>query len=268
MLVKVTVQSGRIRDIRIRSTLSLHPSERYGRSMLREKALSIGLLPLVLLSGRHADAVDRVPCLPVGVPVLEKGDFVFFSSSVFAKPTNEVETRRRAERLNWIKRFRICLTNGYKNFAGNELDELHTAGCELFIYRWFNGFYKTELAQDVEGQPPHGYIAQFPEMVRLFREIYAHPDWILNHETPDAVVRYFEHGFVVVTRSNERVTFKPDEKCLPKGLIDLWDIFEGTRVHGWNSRRSVTIFPVYYPSTDSYYPSGRVYMYLTEAETR
>jgi len=482
--------------------------------VLQEKVLSIGWLPLVLLFGRYSVAAESVPCFPAGVPVLEKGDFVFFSSTVFSKPTNETEARRRAERLNWIKRFRICLTNGYKNFAGNELDALHAAGCELSIYRWFNGFYKTELAQDVEGQPPHGYVTQFPDMVKLFRDIHAHPDWILNHEAPiqgngatypayfydygnpdfrrfyaasirrdldragydgvffdyiggwalpaevhalwgkkhprltydeaglqflkelrkaigakqifgnqayrlpdgyyeaidydaseslatsfvwgkearlltedgmkdvrdtfyrpwdgpggyketsqnrrtkaerkprvrvcdinylnpwyvptggsadvegermrvftartdrpaifygyaisklvggyvcasdwyaegygeddiyfldlseplssryvempHAVVRYFKHGFVVVTRSNERVTFKPDDKFLPDGLISLWDVFEGTRVHGWVSRRSVTIFPAYYPSTNSYYPSGRVYMYLREAET-
>ena len=476
--------------------------------------MSIGWLPLVLLFGGYSFAAESVPCFPAGVPVLEKGDFVFFSSSVFSKPTNELEARRRAERLNWIKRFRICLTNGYKNFVGDELEELHTAGCELFIYRWFNGFYRTELAENVEGQPPRGYVAQFPAIVKLFREIHAHPDWILNHqtpiqgsgavhpayfhdygnpefrrffaasirrdldragydgvffdyiggwalpakvhaiweqkyprlsydeaglqflkelrsaigakrifgnqayrlndgyyeaidydaseslatsfvwgkearlltedglkdvwdtfyrpwdgpggykqasqdrrmkaegkprvrvcdinylkpwhvptggsadvdgermrvftqrtdrpaifygyaisklvggytcasdwyaegygeddvyfldlgepinpryvETPHAVIRYFKHGFVVVTRSNECVTFKQDVRFLPEGLIDLWDVFEGTRVHGWASQRSVTIFPAYYPSTNSYYPSGRVYMYLREIET-
>ena len=116
--------------------------------------------------------------------MLAQGDFIFFSYAVFSKPTNEAEARRRAERLNWIKRFRICLTNGYQNFAGNELEQLHAAGCELFIYRWFNGYYEEELAESVAGQPPTSYAAQFPEIVRLFREIHAHPDWILNHETP------------------------------------------------------------------------------------
>ena len=30
-------------------------------------------------------------------------------------------------------------------------------------------------------------------------------------------------------------------------------------------RRAVTVFPAYYPSTQSYYPSGRVYVYLPKS---
>ncbi|MFV1966292.1 MAG: putative glycoside hydrolase [Pirellulaceae bacterium] len=466
-------------------------------------------LVLAMLWGRLFEGAENTSCFPAGVPVLAKGEFIFFSNAVFAKPTNETEAQRQAERLKWIKRFRICLTNGYENFAGEELEQLHSAGCELFIYRWFNGYYEAELPEGVAGQPPSNYAAQFPEIIRIFREIHAHPDWILNHETPmqgggaanrayfydygnpafrrffaasirrdldqtgydgvffdyiggwalpaevrtvwerkyprltydeaglqflrelravmgakrifgnqayrlgegyyqlldydaseslatsfswgkqarcltedgvkevrdtfyrpwdspggykeisqarrrraerhphvrvcdinyllpwrvltgvsaevdgrrlpvltawtdrpaifygyaisklvggyayasdwyaegygeddvyfldlgeplserfvetpDTVARYYEHGFVVATRSNERVTFKPDVTFFPKDLIDLWDVFEGPRVHGWASRQSVTLLPSYYPSTNSYYPSGRVYMYL------
>ena len=66
--------------------------------MLHEKMSSIGWLTLVLLFGTYSNAAECVPCFPAGVPVLEKGDFVFFSSSVFSKPTNDAEARRRGER--------------------------------------------------------------------------------------------------------------------------------------------------------------------------
>jgi hypothetical protein len=453
---------------------------------------------------------------PAGVPVLQKGDFVFFSNTVFQTPANEAESRRRAERLEWIKRFRICLTNGYQNFAGKELRELHEAGCELFVYRWFNGYYKSELLPDDAPAQATAYIRQFPGMVKLFREIHAHPQWLLNPgkplqgggaehpayfydyanaefrrfyaasirrdldeaqydgvffdyigswalpaeinvawqkkhpgttydeagiafltelraaiggkrifgnqayrlpegyyqvidydaseslatsfvwgkeamlqmegrgeqktldtfyrpwdgpegykeaarqrlaaavknprvrvcdinylqpwrvptgetvkageqrvpvftertdrpaifysyavtklvggcvfasdwyaegfgdddiyfldlgeplhnqyiETPDAVVRYYKNGFVVATRSNRRVVFQPEAKFLPAGLTDVWDVYEGTRVHGWSSRGAVTVLPAYYPSTQSYYPSGRVYVYLAKSSEK
>ena len=152
--------------------------------MPSKATITFSWLMLVLLCGRSSDGTERALPFPAGVPVLAQGDFIFFSNAVFLKPTNEVEARRRAERLDWIKRFRICLTNGYQNFAGKELEQLHAAGCELFIYRWFNGYYEEELAESVAGQPPTSYAAQFPEIVRLFRDIHAHPDWILNHETP------------------------------------------------------------------------------------
>lgn len=84
-------------------------------------------------------------------------------------------------------------------------------------------------------------------------------------ETPHAVARYYKHGFVVVTRSNRRVVFQPEARFLPVGLSDVWDVYEGTRVHGWSSRRTVTVFPAYYPSTQSYYPSGRVYVCLKKS---
>ena len=466
---------------------------------------------LVVFSGElPANAAETGLPRPAEIPVLTQGDFVFFSPLVFQRPSNEAEAQRRAERLAWIKRFRICLTNGYETFAGRDLEELHAAGCELFIYRWFNGFYAAELAENKSEEQGTSYYRQFPHMVQLFREIYAHPEWVLNHgtsiqgggaehpayfydyansdfrrffvasiqrdlersqydgvffdyigdwalppavaqlwdhkhpdltyndaglrflqelraaigtrrifgnqayrltepyydlidydaseslatsyvwgkeaalyeenggvkscrdtfyrnwdgaggyeeisrerraratlkprvrvcdinylqpwrvptgtmvevsgqslpvftqrtdrpaifysyavsklvggcvfasdwhaegygeddiyfvdlgepldtgyaETPEVVARYFRNGFVAVTRGNGRVVFSPDAKFLPEGLAGLWDTYEGTRVHGWSSRRTVTVFPAYYPSTQRYYPSGRVYVYL------
>ena len=455
-------------------------------------------------------AAELPRAFPAGVPILKQGDFIFFSSSVFQKPANDAEVRRRAERIEWIKRFRICLTNGYQNFVGKELQELHAAGCELFLYRWFNGFYRSETLPDDAPAQTKAYVAQFPGMVKLFRQIQARPEWLLNPdkpiqgggaehpayfydyadaefrrfyaasirrdlgeaqydgvffdyigswalpaeittiwqqkhpgtsydnagiaflkelraaigskrifgnqayrlppgyysvidydateslatsfvwgreakllmegcgeqkvldtfyrpwdgpegykeaarerltmaaasprvrlcdvnylqpwrvptgetvevggrrvpiftertdrpaifygcaitklvggyafasdwyaeghgeedvyfldlgeplepqyvEKPDVVVRYYENGFVLVTRSSNRVVFQPEARCLPAGAAGLWDVYEGTRVPGWMSRRAVTIFPAYYPSTQSYYPSGRVYVYL------
>jgi hypothetical protein len=81
-------------------------------------------------------------------------------------------------------------------------------------------------------------------------------------EMPDVVVRYCQNGFTLVTRCNERVVFQPEARHLPAGLAGLWDVYEGSRVHDWSSRRAVTVFPAFYPSTQSYYPSGRVYVYL------
>jgi hypothetical protein len=83
-------------------------------------------------------------------------------------------------------------------------------------------------------------------------------------ETADAVVRYFANGFVVVTRTNRRTRVVTHESLIPPRTAGLWDVYEGTRVWRWPERREVEIFPAYYPATDSYHPSGRVYVYLTE----
>lgn len=453
---------------------------------------------------------------PARLPVLPKGDFVFFSTAVFQTPGNEAEALRRAARLEWIKRFRICLTNGYQNFAGKDLQELRAAGSELFIYRWFNGFYRVELLPDDAPAESRAYYAQFPGMVELFRQIHAHPEWLLNPdlpiqgggaaypayfydyanaefrrffetairrdldgaqydgvffdyiggwalppeideiwqarhpgttydvagitfltelraaigakrifgnqayrlpegyydvidydaseslatsfvwgkeavlqmegsgpqnvldtfyrswdgpggyreaarerlaaaargsrarvcdinylqpwrvptgetveaggrrvpvftqrtdrpaifysyaisklaggyafasdwyaegfgeddvyfldlgeplhsqyvETSGAVVRYYKNGFVLVTRSNQPLVFQPDAGFLPAGVAEVWDVYEGTSVHGWSTRRAVSVVPAYYASTESYYPSGRVYAYLNSMSAK
>ncbi len=470
------------------------------------------MIPLawVVVSSLPLQARERPNALPVSIPVLDKGEFIMFSHSVFQQPTDETSISRRARQLEWIKRFRICLTNGYENFAGQDLQNLHDAGCELFLYRWFNGFYRTELLPEDVPDATKVYLSKFPAMVQLFREVRSHPEWLLNPdspiqgsgaehpayfydyanpefrsffvasiqrdlqqthydgvffdyigswalptevkaiwhdkhpeltydeaglqflrelrqalgdkrvlgnqayrlrgdyyglidydiseslatsfvwgkealldlqgseqqtvrdtfyrpwdgpggyqetarqrldmaarwprvrvcdinylqpwyvpagevaaadgtnvpvfaaqtdrpaifygyaitklvggyvyasdwfaeglgedgvyfldlgepveehfvETPDVVVRYYENGFVVITRSSDRVTFQPDSTRLPEGVVDLWDVYAGAPVSDWSSRRMVEIVPAHYPSTDSRYPSGRVFMYL------
>lgn len=76
------------------------------------------------------------------------------------------------------------MTNGYQNFAGKELQELHAAGCQLFLYRWFNGFYRSETLPDDAPAQAKAYVAQFPGMVSLFRQIQSRPEWLLNPDKP------------------------------------------------------------------------------------
>ncbi|MBM4088065.1 MAG: hypothetical protein FJ276_01355 [Planctomycetes bacterium] len=483
---------------------------RVGRNLRRG-----GLLVLLTVLCRPAAAADA-PYYPAEIPALRKADFIFFSNAVFAEPANEKEARKRAVQIDFIRRFRICLTNGYANFAGEELDDLHAAGCEFFIYRWFNGFYVRELPAESDRGRETDFISSYPEIARMHREIHAHPDWLLNHsrpiqgggasepawffdygnpefrryyvaaiqrdlaaarydgvffdyiggwalpaeikplfnekhpgqtyddagilflrelraaigtqkifgnqayrlpeayydlidydateshatsfvwgkeaslflegqgvksvldtfvrewdgpngcqeiarqsramsaakprvkvcdinylqprrvptgasaevggrrtpvfsertdrpsifysyvvsklhnaaafasdwycpghgqddvyfldlgepldgdyvEHPDAVVRYFKNGFVVLTRRNGRVVFAPDAKYLPEDLQGVWDVYEGIAVHDWPVRRSVTIDPAWYPSTRSHYPSGRVYMFLRNSPAK
>ena len=108
---------------------------------------------------------------PAEIPRLKKGDFVVFHWDVFTDP--EVH----AQYFDYIKKFRICFTNGYRNFAGKDLKELHEAGCELFFYRWFNGYY--EAAVDPSSEQ-FAYYKPFPKMVERFKHIHSHPEWLIN----------------------------------------------------------------------------------------
>jgi hypothetical protein len=105
----------------------------------------------------------------------KRGEFIFFSNRVFEpgqEHTADIET---------IQQFHVCLTNGYVNFTGKARDTLRTAGCDLFIYLWFNGFYEKELGLASE---EHDSIRQFPDMMEAFRTIQAHSDWLLNADHP------------------------------------------------------------------------------------
>ena len=57
-------------------------------------AAVLGALGLPLRAG------DLSHGLPPGVPLLKRGDFVFFSPAVFQKPANEAEARRQ---VNWAR---------------------------------------------------------------------------------------------------------------------------------------------------------------------
>ncbi|NUM55120.1 MAG: hypothetical protein HUU46_15860 [Candidatus Hydrogenedentes bacterium] len=452
---------------------------------------------------------------PANIPAAEKGEFIFFNSGLIDPPASEEASKDRNAGVAYLKRFRICLTNGYKNFEGTNLDELHQAGCEFFIYRWFNGYYEKELVREGSAdQDP--YYRLFPKMIGLLREIHGRPEWLVNPatpmqgagavhpayffdyaepefrrffvasiksdleesrydgvffdyigswalpdevkkrwtdkhpdktyddcgvlflrelrmaigakkifgnqayrlpeayydwidydvsesnatsfmwgtearlhlqnagdelvrdtfyrpwdglngykrtsasrreravkyphvkicdinylqprrvptgksidvggqprpffgerpdrpaifysyvaakldnaaafasdwyapgtaeddvyfldlgrpvqasfvETPAAVVRYYDNGFVLLTRSNGPLIFQPDPSMIPAGTTGVWDVFEGIPVRTWPTKQQVVIEPVWYPSTQSYYPSGRVFMYLREIQGR
>lgn len=104
-----------------------------------------------------------------------RGEFIFFSHRVFEPG------KGRAREIDYIKQFRVCLTNGYANFEGQEREAMQKAGCQLFLYLWFNGFYDKERDQAGEVAP---YIRRFPDMVEAFRTIHAHPEWLLNPGRP------------------------------------------------------------------------------------
>ncbi len=93
------------------------------------------------------------------VPRLEKGEFIFFPSHVVT------ETEKHREYFERLTSFRVCLTNGYWNFAPAHRDELHAEGCELFIYIWFNGFYEKEM-------PAADKSAEVLHMSGIWREMF------------------------------------------------------------------------------------------------
>ncbi len=149
----------------------------------RQFSTAIPLVVMLCAIALPLRADEPSHCFPAGIPTLPQGDFLFFSPRVFQKPADEAQARQRKEHLEWIKRFRICLTNGYQTFSDQDLRELHQAGCELFLYRWFNGYYESELIAEQASVQAEAYINEFPGMAKLFREIDAHPAWLLNPET-------------------------------------------------------------------------------------
>ncbi len=116
------------------------------------------------------------PDLPPEAKKRRKGEFIFFSNTVVEQPERNVRD------FEYVKQFRICLTNGYQNFTGKELKELHAAGSEVFLYLWFNGYYEKELARgNLREEDSH----PFPQMVELFRAVHEHPEWLLNPKQPE-----------------------------------------------------------------------------------
>jgi hypothetical protein len=133
---------------------------------------------IVLATGLGIGSAAASPAPPLAVeapPQNEKADFIFFPSTVFVDPAV------KAAYFDYLKRFDVCLTNGYNVFEGSELAELQQAGCELFVYRWFNGYYESEL-------DPAGYAGQFPQVQDVFLEINSHPEWLLNPGDPQSGV--------------------------------------------------------------------------------
>ncbi len=107
-------------------------------------------------------------------PLADRADFIFFPMTVFVDPVV------KEAYYDYLKGFDVCLSNGYAVWEGEELDELQAAGCEFFIYRWFNGYYESEL------DPDNIYYGQFPHVQAIFHEINAHPEWLLNPGDPQS----------------------------------------------------------------------------------
>ncbi|MFT4587165.1 MAG: hypothetical protein ACI8QF_001257 [Limisphaerales bacterium] len=151
--------------------------------MLPSVHFAVLFISLAFASATEGIAAEKQTVLPTSIRKSDKADFIFFSSRVFEK------SETRAKQVDLIKRFRICLSNGWKNFEGEELEELHAAGCELFIYRWFNGYYASQVDapsdEDASTRAQAAaYFQQFPEIVSAFKEIHSHPEWILNPGSP------------------------------------------------------------------------------------
>jgi hypothetical protein len=85
-------------------------------------------------------------------------------------------------------------------------------------------------------------------------------------EQDTTVTRYFQKGFVVVTRTNQTVRFVPDRRSMPASVTGLWDVYSNAPVPGWPERPEIAIEPAEYAATNSRYPSGRVYLYLTSRQ--
>jgi hypothetical protein len=78
-------------------------------------------------------------------------------------------------------------------------------------------------------------------------------------ELDDVVVRYFENGFVVVTRGTDPVSVTPDVSMIPADVV-LWDLYADAPLAG-QPGDAISIAPEPYPATGNVYPSGRVYLY-------
>lgn len=149
---------------------------------MTERRMLSFLFGTLLATGTWAAAPS--PYYPQDIPRLQKADFIFFPSSVVPATTDTQAAAKRTAQLDYIKEFRVCLTNGYKNFEGSELQDLRKAGCEVFIYRWFDGFYESELPGAPSAPGQTDYYSQYPEMLATHAELFKHKDWFLNPDKP------------------------------------------------------------------------------------
>ncbi|MCC6441873.1 MAG: hypothetical protein IT210_00290 [Armatimonadetes bacterium] len=109
------------------------------------------------------------------LPTRMQGPFIFLSLQTFDP------SLRCPDDIAYAARFRVALSNWYLRFTGRDMEAFRRAGCELFIYLWFNGYYSREL--DL-GDPESAALRQFPTMIAAFRDIHRHPGWLLNPDRP------------------------------------------------------------------------------------
>jgi hypothetical protein len=137
-------------------------------------SLRLGIVALVglVLCSAAAPATATPARAPAGgvrpYPTLAQGDFIFYPLQVHTDPV------AKQAYFDYVKRFRVLLTNGYDVFSGDDLAQLKQGGSQLFVYRWFEGYYVQE--------------AQFghPAVKPMYDEVGKHPDWLINPNAPTA----------------------------------------------------------------------------------
>lgn len=102
---------------------------------------------------------------------LTRAPFTFFSNRLYDPAL------RAPDDLERLRRFQVCLSNGYETFEGAERDAFLRAGCELFVYLWFDGFYQKEA------DPAHPLMRTYPGMAPLFTALNR-PEFLLNPGNP------------------------------------------------------------------------------------
>jgi hypothetical protein len=100
--------------------------------------------------------------------VKAKADFIFYPMQVHTDPNAKLAY------FDYLKRFSVCLTNGYDTFTGDDLAQVKQAGCRLFVYRWFEGYYVQET------------VFGHPAVKPVYQEVGNHPDWLINPNAPTA----------------------------------------------------------------------------------
>jgi hypothetical protein len=126
------------------------------------------LVPAVAGSPDSGGAASPSGSASAPSPQLAQGDFIFFPMQAVYDPMV------KEKYFDYIKRFHVCLTNGYDLFKDDELAQIKQAGCQLFVYRWFEGYYANEA------------IVGHPEVQTLYAEITNHPEWLINPNAPTA----------------------------------------------------------------------------------
>ncbi|MCS6859628.1 MAG: hypothetical protein NZT92_04825 [Abditibacteriales bacterium] len=81
-------------------------------------------------------------------------------------------------------------------------------------------------------------------------------------EREGLVVRYYDNGFVALTKSERGGAFDVSSAHIPSDIKGLWDVYERRWVADFPKQRRIQIQPTIYPISRSTYPSGRVYIYV------
>lgn len=130
--------------------------------------LSSTLVPAAATDPGETSATAETGAAARPYPQLARGDFIFYPMQVHYDPV------AKDRYFDYLKRFRVCLTNGYDVFTSDDLAHVQQAGCELFVYRWFAGYYV------------HEALFGHPAVQPMLQEVDRHPDWLINPHAPTA----------------------------------------------------------------------------------